>query len=89
MGPTLSLRRVKNSSSAWIPDPDYDMIYDGETDSPMRVIKRSISPHEFMAHAVQQVHLPENSDPRVDFNQLHDNEEMLWGALYNLCGKFC
>ena len=42
-----------------------------------------------MVDAVQKVHLPEEADPRVDLNQVHDNEEMLWDALYNLCGKFC
>ena len=65
------------------------MIYDGETDYPIRTLKRSLSPHQFMVDAVQKVHLPEEADPRVDLNQVHDNEEMLWDALYNLCGKFC
>ena len=65
------------------------MIYVVVSDSPIRTVKRSLTPHQFMDDAVQKVHVPEKSDLGVDFNELHDNEEMLWDALYNLCGKFC
>ena len=90
-----TIRVTRTDQYGWIigttrtPHSDYDMIYDGETDYPIRTLKRSLSPHQFMVDAVQKVHLPEDADPRVDLNQVHDNEEMLWDALYNLCGKFC
>ena len=71
------------------PESDYDMIYDGNNDNPIRTVKRSLSPHEFMEAAVQKVHLPHNADSPVNFNELHDDEEMLWNALYDVCGKFC
>ena len=77
------------SHGLWTPDADYDMIYDGNNDNPIRTVKRSLSPHEFMEAAVHKVHLPHNADSPVNFNELHDDEEMLWNALYDVCGKFC
>ena len=70
-------------------DIDYDMIYDGDSDTPTRKVKRTIEPQAFMDATVEKVHLPKDSDHSVDYDQLRDDEDMLWDALYNLCGKFC